>query len=312
MLSSTGAELKTEVHMELRDIEIFLTLAEELHFGRTAERLHVSQARISQAVNHQERRLGGVLFDRANRRQVRLTPLGRQLRDDLRPVYAGLRDSLERARLAAQGVTHLLRVGMLPINTYDLRPLWDAFRARHAEWRLQFRHAPFVDPFAGLRRGEVDVLVTWLPVEEPDLTVGPTLFTETRVLAVSTGHELTRCPSISLEVVGDFQHVDVKSVPSYWYDSYVPPHTRTGRLIERGPAVRSLEEVFTLTSLGEVVTLFPRHMTRYWVRPDITYLPVRDMSALPYAMVWRTEAETPPIRALAQTARDMGPWTPQG
>ena len=108
--------------MELRDIEIFLTLAEELHFGRTATRLHVSQARISQAISQQERRLGALLFDRTNRRVVRLTPVGRQLRDDLRPVYAGLRDSLERARLAAQGVTAVLRVGMLPINGHDLRP----------------------------------------------------------------------------------------------------------------------------------------------------------------------------------------------
>ncbi|GAA4629950.1 hypothetical protein GCM10023196_053370 [Actinoallomurus vinaceus] len=50
--------------MELRDIEIFLTLAEELHFGRTAERLHISQARVSQAIGQQERGVGGRLFDR--------------------------------------------------------------------------------------------------------------------------------------------------------------------------------------------------------------------------------------------------------
>jgi DNA-binding transcriptional LysR family regulator len=59
--------------MELRDIEIFLALAEELHFGRTAERLHVSQARVSQAIKKQERRIGGTLFERSSR-QVRLTP----------------------------------------------------------------------------------------------------------------------------------------------------------------------------------------------------------------------------------------------
>ena len=101
--------------MEIRDVEIFLTLAAELHFGRTAERLHVSQARISQAVNQQERRIGGALFDRSNRRQIRLTPLGRQLRDDLRPVYDGLRASLERAQLAAQGISHT-RLPMPQIN----------------------------------------------------------------------------------------------------------------------------------------------------------------------------------------------------
>lgn len=76
------------------------------------------------------------------------------------------------------------------------------------------------------------MLIAWLPVEEPDLTVGPTLFAERRVLAVPTDHELTRRTSISLEAVSHFQHVD----------------------------------------------------------------------ALPYA------PETEPIRALAQTVRDLGPW----
>lgn len=300
-------ELQIGAGVEIRDIEIFLTLAEELHFGRTADRLHVSQARVSQAIKQQERRLGGALFDRTNRRQIRLTPLGRQLCDDLRPVYAGLRDSLERAHLAARGITHVLRVGALPINTYDLRPYWDTFRTRNPRWKLQLRSASFVDPFAGLRRGEMDVLVAWLPVEEPDLTVGPTVYAEPRVLGVAAEHELTRYTSISLEMVSDFQHPDVTPTPDYWYDSYVPSHTRAGRLIERGPAVRQLEEVATLISLGEVVTLFPSHMTRYWVRPDIAYRPVRDMGALPYALVWHTESENDPIRALAQIVRDLGP-----
>ncbi|MFB9631558.1 LysR family transcriptional regulator [Nonomuraea helvata] len=133
--------------MELRDIEIFLTLAEELHFGRTAARLHVSQARVSQAISQQERRLGGVLFDRSNRHRIRLTPLGQQLRDDLGPAYLGVLDSLERARLAAQGVSAVLRVGMIPINANELRPYWDTFRFRHPQrkswpWSAWVRSSP--------------------------------------------------------------------------------------------------------------------------------------------------------------------------
>jgi DNA-binding transcriptional LysR family regulator len=294
--------------MEMRDVEIFLTLAAELHFGRTAERLHVSQARISQAVTQQERRIGGALFDRSNRRQIRLTPLGRQLRDDLRPVYDGLRASLERAQLAAQGITHLLRVGMLPVNGYDLRPVWETFRTRHPQWRLRLQQASFIDPFAPLRRGEIDVLVSWLPVEEPDLTVGPTLFEEPRVLGVAADHELTRRSSVTLETLGDFQHLDVPpSTPDYWYDGYLPSHTRAGRVIERGPVVHSQEEYLTLISTGEIVTPFPSHVTRYWARPDIAYVPIRDMGALRYAPVWHTESENDPIRAFARTVRDVGP-----
>jgi DNA-binding transcriptional LysR family regulator len=294
--------------MELRDIEIFLTLAEELHFGRTAARLHVSQARVSQAIGQQERRLGAVLFDRSNRRQVRLTPLGRQLCDDLRPVYAGLRDSLERARLTAGGIDAVLRVGIIPNNAHDLRPYWDAFRSGHPEWKLRILQAPFVDPFAGLRRGDVDVLVAWLPVEEPDLTVGPVLFAEPRVVAVAADHELTRHPTISLEMLGDFQHPDVEGA-GYWHDGFVPTHTPSGRPIERGPLVWNSEEILTLVSTGEVVSLFSNHMARYWARPDIAYLPVQDMDALPYAAIWRTDNENDLIRAFAQIVHDLGPHT---
>ena len=293
--------------MELRDIEIFLTLAEELHFGRTAGRLHVSQARISQAISQQERRLGALLFDRANRRVVRLTRVGRQLRDDLRPVYAGLHDSLERARLTAQGITAVLRVGMLPINGHDMRPCWDTFRSLHPQWKLRIQYAPFVDPFAGLRRGDVDVLVTWLPVEEPDLTVGPTLFSEPRVLAVVSEHELAGRSSVSLEMISHFLFPSIGSAPDYWVDSYLPSHSPKGRPIERGPLVRNNDETLALAGTGEIVMPYPSHMIRYGVRPDIAYLPIQDIDAISYALVWQSESENDLIRALADTIHDIGP-----
>ncbi|WP_433235220.1 LysR family transcriptional regulator [Streptosporangium sp. CA-135522] len=295
--------------MELRDIEIFLTLAEELHFGRTAARLHISQARVSQAISQQERRIGGPLFDRSNRRQIRLTQVGRQLRDDLRPVYVGLRESLERARMASRGITARLRVGMLPVNTHDLRPYWETFRTRHPYCELQLRHASFVDPFAGLRSGEVDILVTWLPVEEPDLTVGPTLFTDPRLLAVASDHELAARSSVSVEDIAHFKHSGANPIPDYWENSFVPFRTPRGHIIERGPIVVNMDELLSLVSIGEIVNLLPAHSARYWPRPDIAWLPIADMEPLVFGIVWRTETENDLIRAFAQTVRDLGART---
>lgn len=292
--------------MELRDIEIFLTLAEELHFGRTAERLHVSVARVSQAIKKQERAIGAELFAR-NSHRVRLTPLGEQLRDDLRQVHQGLTQTLERARLAARGKTGTLRVSLFPANIQELRRYWEAFRARHQEWELRLRVSGYADPFAQLRNGDVDVLVTWLPIEEPDLTVGPLLFAEPRVLAVAGDHPLTRWSSVSLEVVSDFEHIAVESAPDYWYDHYVPEVTPKGRLIDRTASANSIEEIFMHTVLGEAVTLFPVHVTRYYPRPDIAYLPVNDMDVLPYGLVWLSTAENDMIRAFARVVQDLGP-----
>ncbi|MCX5197355.1 LysR family transcriptional regulator [Streptomyces sp. NBC_00249] len=167
--------------MEIRDIEIFLTLAKELHFGRTAERLHVTVARVSQAIKKQERQIGGALFARTSH-HVSLTPLGQQLHDDLLPVHRGLQRSLERAALAAKGRTEVLRLGMTSSNVEDLRPVLDEFSSRHPACTVQIRAVGYNDPFAALRHDTIDVLLAWLPIREPDLTVGPVAYTEPVVL----------------------------------------------------------------------------------------------------------------------------------
>ncbi|MFI5868107.1 LysR family transcriptional regulator [Streptomyces sp. NPDC051546] len=291
--------------MELRDIEIFLVLAEELHFGRTAVRLRVSQARVSQAVKKQERRIGAALFDRTSR-AVRLTEIGRQLRDDLQPVYGDLQDSLERARMSARGVTSRLRVAMMPFNVTAMHHYWQAFRSRHPQWELQIRPVPFLDPFGRLRAGDMDVLVTWLPMEEPDLTTGPVLCTDTRLLALPAGHELAGRSTVAVEDFADFAHATAPDMPDYWEDHYLPFHTPRGRTIERSQIVTSPDELINLVTMGEIIHAFPSHVTQYWGMSNIGWVPVSGLPALSYALIWRTEAETDPIRALADTVRDLG------
>ncbi|WP_405680755.1 LysR family transcriptional regulator [Streptomyces sp. NBC_00868] len=293
--------------MELRDIEIFLVLAEELHFGRAAQRLHVSQARVSQAIKKQERRIGAELFTRTSR-TVRLTEVGRQFRDDLQPVYAGLHESLERAQLAARGITAQLRVSLMPFNVADLHPYWKAFRARHPHWGLQIRQATFTDPFGQLRSGAMDVLVAWLPVEEPDFTVGPTLCTDPRVLAVAADHRLAARDSVPVELLAEFPHATALGLPDYWEDSYLPFHTPRGRPIERITAAASDngDQLISHVGMGDIIHTFPGHVTRYWGMSNIRFLPVPEMGTLTFALVWRTEAENDLIRALADTVRDLG------
>jgi DNA-binding transcriptional LysR family regulator len=292
--------------MELRDIEIFLTVGEELHFGRAAERLHVTPARVSQAIKKQERAVGAKLFER-NSRNVRLTPLGEQLQEDLRAVYQGLRASMERARLAAQGKTDVLRIGMIASNAYDLRPFWEEFRSRHPAWGLRIRHNPFLNPFDQLRNGEIDALVTWLPVEEPDLTVGPVVFTEPRIMLVPHGHALADRTSVSVEALADHGVLRTTvDLPDYWEDAFTPFQTPSGRPIERVLAISNLDDILTLVGVGEAVHNLGAHAARYHARPDVVYLPIHDGPPLRWALVWRSDAETAPVRALSQVIRDVG------
>ncbi|MFJ8660903.1 LysR family transcriptional regulator [Streptomyces sp. NPDC093795] len=293
--------------MEIRDIEIFLTLAQELHFGRTAEQLRVSPARVSQAIKKQERRIGGALFDRSSH-HVHLTPLGRQLYDDLLPVHRGLQRSLERAALTAKGGTEGLRLGMMSSNSEDLRPVLDAFASRRPGCNVQIRAVGYDDPFSALRRGTIDVLLAWLPVREPDLTVGPVVYTEPVVLCVSSTHRLAGRDSVSYEDLAD-EAVPTGATPGYWREALIPARTPSGRPITTGPAVIDGTQLLAVVASGEAVCPVHAHALRYYARPDIAYIPIHDAPLSRWTLCWRTGTDTALIRALAEVAGDVGPLT---
>ncbi|AYF72815.1 LysR family transcriptional regulator [Nocardia yunnanensis] len=295
--------------MELREIEIFLTLAEELHFGRTAERLHVSPARISQAIKKQERSVGADLFERTSR-TVKLTALGEQLRDDLRPLYRGLHDSVARVRVAAQSKAAVLTVGTVNFNAYELRAFWNAFKARYPQWSVRIRHNGFTDPYGALRDGRVDAVVTWLPVEEPDLVVGPVLFTETRSMIVPIEHELAERDTVSLEELGNYPALGAgPGVPEYWENEYVPFYTPSGRPVEKVLVTTGQEETMAAVGHDGVIHSRGAHVSRYTNRPDIVSIPIHDATPLYWVLVWRADRENAGIRGLAEVVRELGTAT---
>src|SRR5947209_10907024 len=116
--------------VELRELRIFVVLAGELHFGRTAERMGLSQPGVSEAVRVLESRLGVKVFDRTSRR-VRLTPAGEELRDGLVPALAALEEALAQVSELSRTVRGLLRVGfVLTTEGPALSRLVSVFQAR--------------------------------------------------------------------------------------------------------------------------------------------------------------------------------------
>ncbi|QEV20256.1 LysR family transcriptional regulator [Streptomyces alboniger] len=291
--------------MEIRDIEIFLTLGQELHFGRTAERLRVSPARVSQAIKKQERRLGGALFDRSSH-HVRLTPLGRQLYDDLLPVHRALRQSLERAASTARRGTEVLRLGMMSGNSEDLRPVLVAFSSRRPGCHVRIRAMGYDDPFSALRRGTVDVLLAWLPIREAGLTVGPVVYTEPVVLCVSSAHRLAARDSVSYEDLA-YEAVPTGAAPGYWREALIPARTPSGQPIAEGPAAGDGTQLLAIVASGEAVCPVHAHALRYYARPDIAYIPIRDAPLGHWALCWRTGGDTDVIRDLADVVEGLGP-----
>src|SRR6266702_833953 len=117
--------------VELRELRIFLMLADELHFGRTAQRLGISQPGVSEAVLVLESRLGVKVFDRTSRR-VRLTLAGEELKRTLAPALAALDQALAGTSQLSRAVRGLLRVGfVLTTEGPALSRLIAAFNTRY-------------------------------------------------------------------------------------------------------------------------------------------------------------------------------------
>ncbi|MFE6908210.1 LysR family transcriptional regulator [Streptomyces erythrochromogenes] len=292
--------------MELRDVEVFLALADELHFGRTAERLHISQARVSQVVKKLERATGAALFERTTR-TVHLTPIGRRLRDDLSHARDLFQDALVRANCSAQGVGGALRLGVPGAMGHEIRPLIEEFRSRHPGGEVQLLESRLSDPFGPLRADQVDAQVLWLPVQEPDLIVGPVVLTEGRVLAVPSGSDMARLDSVTWDQLDGRPVPDIGSMaPPYWGEALAPRRTPGGRLIKRGPAACTIQEVLALVADGKVVSPLHQHSTRYFSHPDITYVPLREAPSTQWALVWSsTTYRSGVVRAFARVAEEL-------
>ena len=285
--------------MELREIEIFLTLAEELHFGRTAERLHVSVSRVSQAIRKQERAIGAPLFERTSRR-VELTAVGEVLRAGLRPAYAGIGDAVSAATAAARRLSGTLTLGFMGAQAHRMEHVLERFRERHPEAELRLHEVVFSDPFAALRRGDVDLLTTWLPVDEPDLTVGPVLQEEPLCLMTASDHPLAAAGRTDIEVLAEHVVPAVRGdAPPSWMTAVLPARTPSGREIPRGPAASTYQEILTLVAAGNVICSVPDEGRRYFPWPGVTYLPLDGAPSVRWALVWRSSGSTPLVRAFA-------------
>lgn len=291
--------------MERDEIECFLLLADELHFGRTADRMRLSRARVSQLVQRLERRVGAPLFVRTSRR-VSLTSLGTQLRADLEPHHRAMEAALARAAATARGIDAVLHVGFSnPLTGEIALKAAEALRVSHPGLAVEICEVPLTDPFGQLRSGAFDIQLQEHPVREDDLSGGPALIAEERVLAVPSAHPLAARDSVSMEDLAGVPLLTIEGeLPVYRLEQYVPTHTPGGRPIARGPAVTRMQEALTLVAGGRGALLTAAHMTTYYTHPGIVYLPFVDAEPVGYGLVWQTGHTSRALEAFAGATRE--------
>jgi DNA-binding transcriptional LysR family regulator len=285
--------------VEIRELECFLVLADELHFGRTAERLYLSQSRVSQLLQSLERRIGGPLFERTSRR-VALTPLGKEFLTSLRPAYAALERVVDEAREYAARTAGKLRIGFQgAANDTVLRAVAD-FQARHPDCLIDVCELPLNDPFGALRRDSVDAAVVMLPVAEDDLVLGPVFSHQQQTLTVCSSHRLATRPSIDAEeLAGETLIAIAGPAPGYWRQAQAPTQTPAGALIHRGPDVRTLQEGLSLIAAGRGAMLICRPTAERNGWNGIVNIPVTGLPDSSLGLIWRRGEQTPALKAFA-------------
>ncbi|MFG3341306.1 LysR family transcriptional regulator [Glycomyces sp. NPDC048151] len=286
--------------MERQEIEVFLALCEELHFSRTAARLRLSPARVTQLVQKTERHIGAPLFERTSR-GVTLTEIGELLRRNLAPAHEAVQEAVRVAKEAGRGTSGLLRLGFIgPTSGQLLTSLAESFAQAHpgADCRVLLQ-AEIADQLRPLHEQRVDVLAVQLPVLEPGLVVGPVITRDRMLMVVGKGHPLVAKGVASYEDFADHTVVTTSAKDDF-VDHYLPRQTPSGRPIERRLRVDTIDAGFALVAAGKGIGPIVTDFARYRRSDDLVYLPLEDAPVCEVALVWSAARESELVRAFAR------------
>ncbi|WP_374198987.1 LysR family transcriptional regulator [Streptomyces sp. GESEQ-35] len=290
-----------------RDLRYFVTVAEELHFTRAAERLYVSQPALSKQIRALERQLGVELFAR-DRQGVTLTEAGEALLAPARRVLAAWEEAaaaVEEAR-AAQRSTLTVGMSTSPGRGGLLPAIRSRFTAAHPETALRVRQVSWEDPTAGLADGSVDVAFVWLPLPGQDRYAWTVLAEEPRLVALPDTHPLAARTDLAFTDLLDEPFLALPRSAGVLRDHWLALDARTGRPPRIGAEIAGTEETYEALVAGLGICLVAEGNAPLITLGGVTTRPVRGLSPSRYALAWRREdAERPLVRGYARACREV-------
>lgn len=184
--------------IELRHLRYFMTVAEELHFGRAASRLHMAQPPLSQQIRQLEEKLGFQLFHRT-KRSVQLTEAGAVFLAECQRIMQQLDQAVQLGQQVSRGERGQLVIGFVSSAAYSVLPtLLRRFRTAAPEVSLELHELTTDQQIQWLRDRRMDVGLVRPPIDEPDFCLMP-LFEEPLVVALPQQHPLAQQPQVSLK-----------------------------------------------------------------------------------------------------------------
>jgi DNA-binding transcriptional LysR family regulator len=286
------------VDVDLRKLRYFVAVAEEMHFGRAAARLHIAQPVLSRQIRALEDELQARLFDR-DRRGAALTPAGRQLLEDAPGLLAAADGLLRRVRQAA-GRTERFAVAFMPGITVT-GPV-QALLARHPGLEVEVLRTSWADQAVVVRDGRADVGFVRMPVDRRGLRLRP-MFGEPRVAVLPRAHRLAGKAALRIaDLAGERLLQNPDAVPE-WRD--LPERTTLPARHRPEPpvrAVRTVEEKLEYVAALHGVIVLPLSAATYYTNPDVCHVPIEDIPPNQVCLAWDEDRDDPLIREFGDLA----------
>ncbi|WP_419998917.1 LysR family transcriptional regulator [Streptomyces boninensis] len=290
--------------MELRTLRYFVAVAEELHFGRAARRLLISQPSLSQAIRTLERRLGVRLFDRDARR-VSLTAAGEDVLARARATLASAEQVVAAADLHRTGAAGPLTIGFMgnELALPQIDGLLRKFQAEYPDVEVRLQRFDYHEQPAYLLDGRAHIGVLCLPVPEDGLTILPVL-REGRLVLLAADHELAGREDLTFDDLRDVPTVGMREdVPRVWRDFWRVNPRPDGSAPVDGPTANGMEELVGLVASGRCVSFAADHLPRLYPRPDVVARRVRGLGDRTLGLGWPATSAHPAVAAFGRIAR---------
>ena len=289
--------------MEMRRIRHFVALAEELHFGRAARRLSLTQPPLSISIRGLEEELGVRLFERT-RRNVALTHAGMIFLDEARAILERTTRAVELTKAAYRGEVGRLTVGFLAATAYTLLPpVLREFSARFPAVSLDLRELAMPQQFEALRRADIDVGLVRPPIVDPSLA-SEVILEEPMIVALPAGHRLARLARIPAKRLADQPFVMYPRLPgTVFHDLVMDFCERAGFVPRVAQEASQTHAVMGLVSAGLGVALVPASVRVIGMRGVVLRPVARGAPIACTALAWQRSNDSPLVRGFLETAR---------
>src|SRR5690348_9196118 len=294
--------------MELRHLRYVVTLAETLHFGRAAERLHLSQPPLSHQIRQPEAELRIKLIHRT-KRTVQLTEAGRMFVQEARVILAQASHAANLASRVNLGEVGQLTIGVAgPADAPIFIQILRTFTQKHPKVRIVLRNISSLDQTQAISEGRLHVGFVAMPIDDAGLAT-ETVMRQPIMIALPPEHPLATLERIPLKALsGEPQIMFARSNAPRFFDAVLAACREAGFSMNIAHEVDNLYTAYALVAAGLGVCLVPSGAQDYHSRPSMVVRPVSP--ALPntemhIALAYKAQSENELVPLFVEVVREV-------